>query len=117
MVQFLHVSGTLRQEFSMAREASAAGADIFVDTAAEAQLCQAMHPADLFRADRPADRSGKSAMKPWVLPALCSVALHLLLFALLLFAPNLGWIRPAWSVAESQVITLALVEMPASGAV
>jgi protein TonB len=118
MVQLFHASGALRQEFSMARQATefaAAGVEIFVDTAPEAQPCQAVHPADLFSADRPAGRRGTIAMKRWVLPALCSAALHLLMLALLLLAPYLDRTRPAWGVAENQVITLALVEMPTAG--
>lgn len=118
-MQLFHASGALRQEFSMAQqatEAAAAGVDIFVDAAEEAPLCRAVHPADLFSADRPAGRRGTIAMKRWVLPALCSAAFHLLLLALLLFAPDLERTRPGWGVDENRVITLALVEMPAVGA-
>ena len=118
MVQLFHASSALRQEFHLsqeATEAATAGADIFVDTAAEAPLCQARHPADLFSTDRAAGRRGDRAMKRWVLPALCSAALHLLLLALLLFAPDLERTRPGWGVTENRVITLALVEMPTIG--
>jgi periplasmic protein TonB len=110
-----YASSALRQEFCMAQEAATTGADIFVDTAEAAPLCQAMHPADFCSADRPAGRGGESARKRWILPALCSAALHLLLLALLLFAPDLERTRPAWGVDENRVITLALVEMPTVG--
>ncbi|MBI5063722.1 MAG: energy transducer TonB [Desulfatitalea sp.] len=93
-----------RFEAHEAREASAAGVDIFVDAAAADESGREAPPSDAFSPKRP----GR-----WAFPVLGSLALHLLLLAVLLSAPNREQILPSLGAAPSRFITISLVEMPA----
>ncbi len=79
-------------------------ADIFVDAAAADEPGREALASDAFNPKRP----GR-----WGLALFGSLALHLLLLALLLLAPKREQILPGLGAAPSRVITISLVEMPA----
>jgi protein TonB len=112
MVQLLHLGGALPLNATTAPEAEQTGGpspDIFVDGAEGAARFNGFAGRPRFEI-KPAPGAA-----PWRWPLLGSLAIHGVL-ALVLFAPFMGWNRPASGVAASQVITLVLVEMPGAGA-